>query len=234
MTKLISRPARILRKIALFFRVIKYKFKVKTGLLGRPVIQPYYGYGNKKEIVVQGRVVENNVLSKPLSKYRKWDNLVAMYKRYLSDSIPNARVGVAFDGQWKKVEADKMGYFDLSFKLSKPVEADVDWLNVELELLDKIVRKQKEVREMDRKIPPRCLHLRHEVGRIHINLKNYLISFYQGLVQCIRKYIIFFTHHMHSSVDIRRFFKAVATYFPKQCILYCLPVSISPGENHDH
>jgi phosphatidate phosphatase APP1 len=136
--------ANILRKIAVYIALLKFRIKKSIGLLGKPVIQPYYGYGNQTEVYVHGRIIEDNVLSKPIHKYRIWDNAIAMYKRYVSDSIPNANINVKFNGQQKKVCSNSIGYFDATFQLDKPV--DKDWLTVDFQLMDHIVDGQKNVK----------------------------------------------------------------------------------------
>jgi phosphatidate phosphatase APP1 len=135
--------AGILRRIAVFIALVKFRFKKITGLLGKPVIQPYYGYGNRQEVFVHGRVIENNILSKPIHKYRMWDNVIAMYKRYVSDSIPNTNIGISFNGQKKQVCSNSAGYFDATFQLEKPL--DKDWLKVDFKLLDRILDDQNNV-----------------------------------------------------------------------------------------
>jgi phosphatidate phosphatase APP1 len=135
--------AGILRRIAVFVALIKFKIKKSMGLLGKPVIQPYYGYGNKNEVFVHGRVIENNILSKPIHKYRIWDNIIAMYKRYVSDSIPNVNVQISFNGQTQQVCSNSLGYFDTTFYLEKPI--DHDWLKVGFKLLDHIQDNQENV-----------------------------------------------------------------------------------------
>ncbi len=144
MRKRIFFIAGILRKIAVKIAVIKFKIKKKIGLLGKPVIQPYFGYGNNQEVYVHGRVIENNILSKPIHKYKIWDNVYAMYKRYLSDSIPNVNVHIKFNGQTQKVCSNSLGYFGTTLKVTDQVVKD--WVNVEFQLMDKIQKNQKDVR----------------------------------------------------------------------------------------
>lgn len=140
--KFILRIADILRKIVMAAKAAKFRIKKAAGLLSKPIIQPYYGYGNQEKVFVHGRVVENNVLSKPLDKYRAWDNIIALYKRYVSDYIPNVRVSISLNGQRQIVCADKMGYFDATFPINGHM-ARGGWMKAEMRLLDKVAKNQK-------------------------------------------------------------------------------------------
>lgn len=135
--------ADILRRIVLRLKALKFQIKKATGLLGKPIIQPYYGYGTRHKVFVHGRVVENNVLAKPLDKYKIWDNMIALYKRYVSDYIPNARVSISLNGQRQLVCSDSSGYFDATFPLNSEMEANEFWVKAEFRLLDKILKRQK-------------------------------------------------------------------------------------------
>lgn len=140
--KFILRIAGILRRIVMTIKVAKYRFKKAAGLLSKPIIQPYYGYGNQHRVFVHGRVVENNVLSKPLDKYRTWDNMIALYKRYVSDYIPNVHVSISLNGQRQIVCSDKLGYFETIFPLNGEALPE-GWMKAEIRLLDKVVKRQK-------------------------------------------------------------------------------------------
>ena len=143
MKTIFFKTARLLRRLATFFYVIKFKFKKATGLLSDPVIQPYLGYGNTESIFVFGRVLEKYVLSKPLDRHNLWDNIKAMYRRYTSDFISNVELKVTFKGQEKVICTDDEGYFQLTFDLDQPLTED--WVEVDLELLTKVVRNQGKV-----------------------------------------------------------------------------------------
>ncbi|MGK7397514.1 MAG: App1 family protein [Candidatus Cyclobacteriaceae bacterium M3_2C_046] len=145
MSQIISFIARLLRQVGVFYNLLKFQIKKRTGLLGNPVIQPYYGFGNKKKVVVIGRVLEDNVLSKPIDRYKKWDNLVAMYRRYVSEFIPEVRVKLTFNGQEAVVCSDDEGYLEHTFELDKELPVEKDWFEVNFELLDRVLKKQGKV-----------------------------------------------------------------------------------------
>jgi phosphatidate phosphatase APP1 len=132
-----------LRKLAILFYTLKFRFKKMTGLLRPPVIQPYFGYGNSGRIYLMGRLLEDNGLARPVDRQSIWHNLKAMYQRYTSDFIPDARIKVHFRDETFEVITDDEGYFEFDHHLKEPLKDDQDWYEVSLELLDQVVRKQK-------------------------------------------------------------------------------------------
>lgn len=117
----------------------KIKFGIKDKLnLNKPVIiYPYRGFGNKKNVVIYGRILEReDAIHTDLQlKDSTWNNLKKVWKRYESDEIPGVEVEGFFGGKTSLATSDEEGYFTLNFK-------DVDesilvngWNNAHLAIL---------------------------------------------------------------------------------------------------
>lgn len=97
------------------YKRIKLFVKYRLGWLGVPIIIPYHGYGNGKELLVSGYVTEDKGMAKPDEKHTRWENLLAMIKRYSSDEIPGARVEIRVDNARKEVITGETGLFKIRF-----------------------------------------------------------------------------------------------------------------------
>lgn len=137
--------ARFLSKAAIRLERLRLRIKQKLGWLGPPLILPYRGFGNHHAIYLRGRVLEDNGLAKPANKNKIWHNIVAMYKRYISSEIPGVRVQACFAGVCKEVVTNEAGYFEVNFTFSQRLQTDLNWVEVDLKLLDKVVQRQGEV-----------------------------------------------------------------------------------------
>lgn len=145
MPHLFKRTASGLRRLGTFLYILKFRIKKKLGWLGIPIIQTYLGYGNTSRFYVYGRVLEEYALSKPLDKRSIWDNMKAMYKRYMCDFFPEVSIKAHFNGQEITAQSNEEGYFDIEFVLPEPLPAKEDWFEVELELMDKVLPRQGRV-----------------------------------------------------------------------------------------
>ncbi|SHI55918.1 Phosphatidate phosphatase APP1 [Tangfeifania diversioriginum] len=122
---------------------LKVYFKQKAGWLDIPKIMPFKGYGNEKEIIIQGMVIEDKGLTKPHDKLKFWQNMLATIKRFSGDEIAGVNVKATFREQTQFAETDEQGFFLFSFKIDNNEEQTVgDWLSVQFELVDEIVENQ--------------------------------------------------------------------------------------------
>lgn len=105
--------------------------------LGRDPLQvlPYRGFGTADSIQFSGRVLENKELEPAEDFDTIWDNLVAMYRRFESDEIANARVLVEYGGQRQEVVTDYEGYFHVHMT-DVTHESSNGWQDVMCTLLD--------------------------------------------------------------------------------------------------
>lgn len=137
--------AHYLRLIAVRLDQSRYGVKKKFRLLRPPLILPYRGFGNHHEFYLRGKVLEDNGLAKPANKNSIWHNIVAMYKRYVSNEIPHVRIEACFQGTRQEVVTDEVGYFEVKFQLPQELISKREWMEVEFKLLDQVVPKQGEV-----------------------------------------------------------------------------------------
>ncbi len=156
MKKIIKKIPRVLSKTGVFYANLRYQIKKSTGFLHPPMILPYIGFGNSKHLEVKGRVLEDKGIATPQEEDSIWQNFVAMYKRYTSEYIPHVQVKVHFHGVEKIVETDENGYFNTIFHLSEPLSNEPLWREVHLELLDKVIKRQKKTEATGKVlIPPK-------------------------------------------------------------------------------
>lgn len=126
-------------------KTVKLFIKKKAGWLQHPKIQPFKGYGNKKEAFISGIVIEDKGLEKPKDKQKVWQNILATIKRFSGDEIAGVRVKATFWGKQKITTTDEKGYFSFHFKNFEEAAATKNWHSVHFSLLDEVVENQKEV-----------------------------------------------------------------------------------------
>ncbi|MFZ6053097.1 App1 family protein [Halocola ammonii] len=119
--------------------------KQKLGMLGKPVILPFRGFGNENKIVVRGRVMEDRGLAQPRVEANVWRNMGAMLRRYISDNIPAVRVEIQIGEECIEVTTDDNGIFNLEIELSKPLNSAEDWVPYSVKLLDELIENQGEI-----------------------------------------------------------------------------------------
>jgi len=127
---------------------LKLYIKQKLGWLDIPKILPYKGYGNEKELFIQGMVIEDKGLSKPHDRHRFWHNMLAMIKRFSSDEIAGVNIRATFENQSLVAETDDQGFFSFHFKVKEQPEKRPakNWYQVHFELIDDIIENQPEVK----------------------------------------------------------------------------------------
>ncbi len=135
----------MLSKIGVFIAGLRYKIKLKLGLIRTPKILPYRGFGNTRTLVLRGRVLEDKRIAKPLQTNSIWHNILAMYKRYTSEDIPYATIQATFQNQTKEICANRQGYFLVTFHPDAPLANGQDWYDIHLRLKNKITKQQGEV-----------------------------------------------------------------------------------------
>jgi phosphatidate phosphatase APP1 len=129
------------------FRKLKLWLKQRLGWLGIPVIIPYSGYGNQQKAFFIGCVSEDKGLAKPDPSHSKWENLLAMAKRFSSDEIPEVRVKAEFLGMEKITTTDQNGIFRVSFDFEDKNIAfpEKTWVEIKLTLLDQVTIHQPKI-----------------------------------------------------------------------------------------
>ncbi|MBA3900704.1 MAG: hypothetical protein H0X62_10930, partial [Bacteroidetes bacterium] len=125
-------------------RKLKLWLKQKFGWLGVPVIIPYSGYGNHEKAFFIGCVSEDKGLAKPEQTHSKWENFIAMAKRFTSDEIPGVKVKATMLGMEQVSLTGHKGIFrfEFNFKNENISFPEDPWVNVKFELLDQVSEEQ--------------------------------------------------------------------------------------------
>jgi phosphatidate phosphatase APP1 len=101
----------ILRKARNPFKALKILLKRRLGWLGVPTILPYTAYGNQEKVFLTGAVIEDKGLARPEPGQSRWQNVLAMVKRYAGDEIAGVRVKIAYRGLEETVQTNEQGLF---------------------------------------------------------------------------------------------------------------------------
>lgn len=100
------------------------------------MIMPYRGYANKEKIFLRGRVLEDEGIARG---YRggAFRNLLISIKRFESDEIPEAKVGIRMAENYFEILTDKEGYFTLKTTWQQPpLPTETYWLQATVQLLE--------------------------------------------------------------------------------------------------
>ncbi len=124
--------------------------KRELGWLGLPVIIPYSGYGNENEIFFIGCISEDKGLEKPEPSHTKWQNFVAMIRRFISDEIPDIKVKATFLGLEETSISDQLGIFrfNISLKNKNIPIPNHPWIEIKLEVVDNPYNTTENVQTM--------------------------------------------------------------------------------------
>lgn len=113
----------------------KRNVKKQLGLTDPLIIQPYRGFANKNKLLLTGRVLEKEGLDLPTDIVSKWQNLKAMYHRYESDEMPNAKVEISLNGTLLIATTDKEGYYHIDQSLPPLPESKDCWHPLSFKLI---------------------------------------------------------------------------------------------------
>jgi phosphatidate phosphatase APP1 len=133
---------------------VRSRIKSLTGHDDALIIQPYFGHGTMRRVVLSGRVLEDEGVMPSVDADTSWENLVNLYKRFESDEVPGARVRVRFGELEQDVTSNSEGYFSFSAELNNHLDTRL-WQDADLELLEPQVAGGRSVRAVGRiMIPP--------------------------------------------------------------------------------
>lgn len=124
------------------FDELKYRLAYALGGPDPIKIVPYRGYGNRQQLYLKGRVLEDQGIVESRDNDSLWNNLVNMYRRIESDEVPHAHLKARFQEVEQDVLADEEGMFDVQLTLRHPLPMDRIWHQVELELIGPLSPKQ--------------------------------------------------------------------------------------------
>lgn len=104
---------------------------------GGPVIQPYRGYGSRREVFLMGRVFRQPVLGAGRGDTALKRDLIDLLRRILRRGIGHAGLTARFHGAEEQVATDCDGYFRLVLYPASSPPASRLWHRVELDLVDR-------------------------------------------------------------------------------------------------
>lgn len=136
------------------FDATKRRFKRRFNLYQPIEIQPYRGYGNRREQRILGRVLENRITRSPTDDDPWWQNAAAMIRRFRTDEIAFCKLKATMFGETQQAETDSEGYFDIRFESAPPEQPDNSWHEVTFEVCDSITGEDDVTACGDVLIPP--------------------------------------------------------------------------------
>ncbi|MGF1522270.1 MAG: App1 family protein [Leptolyngbyaceae cyanobacterium] len=98
-------------------------------------ILPYWGYGTPRNLLVKGRVLQDEGIKLKEEDPSLLENIWNMYKRFATDEIPDACIRVSIGELHREVTTNKEGFFELEFQVEQDLEEDKLWQPVDLSLL---------------------------------------------------------------------------------------------------
>jgi phosphatidate phosphatase APP1 len=117
------------------FDEFRFSFKRRFGLLDPFEILPYRGHGTDRELFLAGRVLEETGITRSGRDDTIWLNVLNMLRRFASDEVAGARVLATFGELRAETVTDEEGFFEVRFRLDKPLGDSSRWHQVDLELL---------------------------------------------------------------------------------------------------
>lgn len=117
---------------------------IKLGFVKKVLIQPYAGYGNRKELYLAGRVLVDRDIQASFPEDRFWRNFHKMRKRFFSIVFPGVEVEADFQGKIIQATTDEEGYFEIKILL-EGAEVPEGWHAVRLRLLHDLLGRATEV-----------------------------------------------------------------------------------------
>jgi len=98
------------------------------------LIAPYISYANDKEVIIRGRVIEDeNIVVK--EDDGRWDNFINNIKRLESDELAEEELQLIFQNQKYSCRTDEEGYFKLQIQAEIKHEEKQQFLESELNLV---------------------------------------------------------------------------------------------------
>lgn len=118
---------------------------IKLGWVKSLMIVPYEGFGNEKEILLVGRVIRDNRVGASKPEDNVWRNISKMRRRFMTVVIPGVQMKAEFQGEEYFVKTDEEGYFEFEIYPKKAIEISSRWQQIELTLMDVVIKNQGEV-----------------------------------------------------------------------------------------
>ncbi len=157
MSTLKTRILPILYAVKLSISKAKLWLWIRLGFIRAIMIQPYKGFGNRKEIYFVGRVLQDKGIGLSNLEDRSWQNVRKMLKRFMSTVIPGVQVKAEFMGIEQLAVTDDEGYFEFRLYPDQPMDRSSRWQEIKLTLVDRVIKNQGEVTATSRVFVPKGL-----------------------------------------------------------------------------
>jgi phosphatidate phosphatase APP1 len=198
----------LLRGGLLFLAQIKYYFKLFLSLFGKaPItVSAYRGYGNRRRIFLQGRVLKNKVITASPDD-SIWQNLVNNYKRFGSAEIRDAELSITIGENVFDLVTDREGYFVLDAELAKPLPPhSKKWRKAQVHLYR--TRRREVNMEVSAKV---LVPNRADFGVISDIDDTILITEVRSFLKMRMIYLTFFKNVTHRKTfqEVEAFFRAL-------------------------
>ncbi|WP_297338125.1 phosphatase domain-containing protein [Algoriphagus sp.] len=125
------------------FSQVKLWLWIRLGLVKSVMIQPYLGFGSKKEIYLAGRVLVDRGIAPAKPEDRFWRNFGTMRKRFFTIVIPEEKVLAKWGEKTFATETDEEGYFEI--RIHPRAIPEAGWHSIFLSLERGVLKKQAEV-----------------------------------------------------------------------------------------
>lgn len=141
MRSLKSRLLRVSAGAEQGFDKLMFELRQRLNLDEDVQIVTYRSYGTLNKLYVKGRVLENKRIRQAAASDSIWRNIIAMYRRFESDEIPGAKLGIQFPDGEAVVTSDAEGYFVKEVTKSVPIERTDMWYEIPVKLLSTPIGK---------------------------------------------------------------------------------------------
>ena len=115
------------------FDAFRRRLEQRLSSPGAYSIVIYRGYGTAQAVRVWGRVLRGSTRGQEVGAVDRpsyWQNILATYRRYASDEVPDVPLEVRIDDQIVHTVSDGEGYFDVTLPMVHAVTPHSYWLPV--------------------------------------------------------------------------------------------------------
>ena len=135
MSRLIGLAVRLLSGVEHAVDRVRYGADAPTAEARDARVVAYEGFGTAAAVTVLGRVLRNPPVGPTMADATLWENLVATYRRFETDEVPDARIHIRAGGMEREIVADHEGHFRARLVFDAPLPGDRLWHDVEYTLV---------------------------------------------------------------------------------------------------
>lgn len=131
-----------------------FDLRARIGATNPVQIITYRSYGTLERLYVKGRVLEDKGIRKATANDNLLEKVLAMYKRFETNEVPEAKLSLELQGKRYEVSTDDEGYFIVNLQPSSPLQWEDMWHEVEIELVESKIKFEKPVRAVAEVLVP--------------------------------------------------------------------------------